>query len=273
MLYDTNEIEKERQNIMNMKQTLRYLLVALCLCANSALSMATIHTYDQANAAYADGRYSEAVALYQTIIAEQGQNINSEAARVYYNLGNAYFKQGELAQSILAYERALRLDPGYEDAEYNLVFAQSRITDNIKDNDFFLSSWAVALRNSASEHVWWWISVGLFVVGLIGILVFLLYRSVVVRKVAFYIACVAFVCSLVGGVNARSLHKRDVLRNEAIITQGIVNAKSSPDRSGTDLFTVHEGTKVVIQETIGDWANVRVAQYEGWIELRTLERI
>ena len=234
---------------------------------------ASLATFESANTAYADGRYRDAVALYQTIIAEQPNAKASEMARVYYNLGNAQFKQGELAQAILAYERALRLDPRNEDIKHNLRFAQSRITDDIKDNDFFLSSWVKAVRNSASEEVWRWVSVGLFILGLVGILLFLLSPILWLRKSAFYIALLALFISLCAGLNARSLHQRDTLRNEAIITQGIVNAKSSPDRSGTDLFTIHEGTKVTIGETIGEWANIRVAQYEGWIPMRTLERI
>ena len=80
--------------------------------------------FDAANAAYADGRYEEAAAMYQTLLDEQPD------ATLYYNLGNARFKQGELAQAILNYERALRLKPNYKDAQYNLAFAQSRITDN-----------------------------------------------------------------------------------------------------------------------------------------------
>lgn len=234
---------------------------------------ASLATFESGNTAYADGRYRDAVALYQTIIAEQPNTKASEMARVYYNLGNAQFKQGELAQAILAYERALRLDPRNEDVKHNLRFAQSRITDDIKDNDFFLSSWVKAVRNSASEEVWRWVSIGLFILGLIGILIFLLSPILWLRKSAFYIALLALFISLCAGLNARSLHQRDTLRNEAIITQGIVNAKSSPDRSGTDLFTIHEGTKVTIGETIGEWANIRVAQYEGWIPMRTLERI
>lgn len=223
--------------------------------------------FDAANAAYAEGRYDEAAALYQAIIDEQPN------AQVYYNLGNTRYKQGELAQAILGYERALRLRPNYPDAKYNLAFAQSKITDNIPEQDFFLSAWTRGLRNSLSEHSWLAMSISLFILGLVGILLFLLSRMLWLRKTAFHLAWVALLFSLVAGLNAGSLHRRDAQRNEAIIVQGIVNAKSAPDRSGTDLFTVHEGTKVSIRETIGEWANVRVGQNEGWIRLTCLERI
>jgi tetratricopeptide (TPR) repeat protein len=225
------------------------------------------NVFEDANAAYADGRYDEAAALYQAMIDEQPD------AQLYYNLGNAQYKQGELAQAILCYERALRLKPNYKDAQYNLAFAQSRITDNIPEQDFFLSSWARAVRNTLSAPTWLSLSVSLFVLALIGLLLFLLGREPWLRKTAFHTAWITLLFSIVSGLNAGSLHQRDTQRNEAIITQGIVNAKSSPDRSGTDLFTVHEGTKVVIRETLGEWCNIHVGNNEGWIQLANLERI
>lgn len=242
----------------------RYLVIPTLLISAMTFAQAS---FDAANAAYADGRYEEAAELYQALIAEQPDAV------LYYNLGNAEFKKGELAQAILAYERALRLKPNYPDAKYNLTFAQSRITDNIVDQDFFVSAWVRAVRNSLGEKTWIILSICLFILALVGLLLFLLGREPWLRKTAFHIAWIALLFSLIAGLNCASLHKRDTLRNEAIITQGVVNAKSSPDRSGTDLFTVHEGTKVTIRETIGEWANVRVGSNEGWIRLTNLERI
>ena len=241
----------------------------LCLAAILLVSTFSFAQtdFEVANNAYAEGRYDEAAALYQKLIDEQ------PSAQAYYNLGNAQYKQGELAQAILAYERALRLKPNHKDAKYNLQIAQARITDNIPEQDFFLSVWARTIRNSASENTWLICSIALFCLALIGLLLFLLGRELWLRKTAFHIAWLALLFSLCTGLNAYSLHQRDTLRNEAIITQGIVNAKSSPDRSGTDIFTVHEGTKVTIRETIGEWANIHVGSNEGWIRLQNLERI
>ena len=245
--------------------SLRYYVITTLLLF-SAFTFAQ-DAFDAANAAYADGRYEEAAAMYQTLLDEQPD------ATLYYNLGNARFKQGELAQAILNYERALRLKPNYKDAQYNLAFAQSRITDNIVEQDFFLSSWARTMRNSLSERTWWSTSIGLFICALIALLLFLLGRELWLRKTAFHVAWIALLFSLIAGLNAGSLRQRNTLRNEAIITQGVVNVKSSPDRSGTDLFTIHEGTKVTIRETLGEWVNVSVGSNEGWMKAAHLERI
>lgn len=221
-----------------------------------------------ANTQYSEGNYAEAISIYQQQIVEQ------PSAEVYYNLGNAYFKQGELSQAILAYERALRIKPSYKDAQHNLQFAQSRIVDNIEDTQsFFLSQWLTAIRNALSLQLWMVISISMFVLMLLGVFLFAFSHIVWLRKTSFYTGLVALVISVVACANAGSLHKRDTLRAEAIITQGVVNAKSSPDHSGTDLFTIHEGTKVFITETIGDWACIHVGNNIGWMQLSHLERI
>ena len=246
-----------------MRRFITFLSFVLCplsfILAQSA--------FDAANTAYAEGNYEEAAILYQSMIDEQPD------ATLYYNLGNARYKQGELAQAILNYERALRLNPNHKDAKYNLEFAQSKITDNIVEQDFFLLVWVRAVRNGLKESTWFILSICLFILALTGILLFLLAREPWLRKTAFHVAWIAVLFSLISGLNASSLHQRDTLRNEAIITQGVVNAKSSPDRSGTDLFTLHEGTKVTIRETIGEWINIRVGNNEGWIKEQNMERI
>ncbi len=224
--------------------------------------------FADANAQYAEGNYAEAATQYEQILQEQ------PTAEVYYNLGNAYFKQGELAQSILAYERALRLKPSFKDAKHNLQFAQSRIIDNIEDTQsFFLSNWLKAIRNALSQPVWMVGSIVLFIMALVGFFLFAFSQTLWLRKTAFYCSVIALVISVMACANAGSLYQRDTQRSEAIITQGIVNAKSSPDRSGNDLFTVHEGTKVEIHEVIGDWCCVHVGNNIGWMPLEYLERI
>ena len=246
---------------------MRRIIGILCTLYFVTLSLHAQSDFDAANAAYAEGNYPEAAAAYLALIDEQPD------ATLYYNLGNAQFKQGELAQAILCYERALRLNPNHKDAKYNLAFAQSRITDNIVEQDFFLSAWARAIRNQLRERTWLTLSVTLFILALTGILIFLLGREPWLRKTAFHTAWITLLFSLITGLNAWSLHQRDTLRNEAVITQGVVNAKSSPDRSGTDLFTLHEGTKVTIRETLGEWCNIRVGNNEGWIKQQNMERI
>ncbi len=250
-----------------MKKILIIVLALAAIGLHPLSAQSSTHN-PQPSTLYANGEYAEAAAAYEAMLQE------GKSAEVYYNLGNAYFKQGELAQSILAYERALRLDPRNEDAKHNLRFAQSRIVDDIADNStFFLSQWTIALRNSLHITTWMWLSIALFILCLVGIICFAFLHSLAWRKAGFHTAWVALVLSIISLSFAGSLHSRDTAREEAIITQSIVNAKSSPDKSGTDLFVLHEGTKVHIRSTLSGWAEISVGNHVGWISQTALEHI
>jgi len=245
-----------------MRRTVIFLISLISLTAYAQT------TLEEANRLYADANYIDAAAAYEYMLQE------TPSAGLYYNLGNAYFRQDELAKAILNYERALRLKPYYDDARYNLSFAQSRIIDNIEDKDaFFISKWLTALRNLLSESAWAVISISLFLLAIVGAFVFAFSKAIQLRKTGFHIAWVALLLSVCSLCFSASLHHRDKVRSEAIIMQGIVNAKASPDKSGTDLFTLHEGTKVNIRSTLNDWAEITVGDNRGWIRLNTLERI
>lgn len=222
----------------------------------------------QGNTQYAQGDYADAVASYQQAVAEH------PTADGYYNLGNACFKTGDVAQSILAYERCLRIDPRHRDAQHNLRFAEARIIDNIEDKgQFFLARWAAALRDQLSVSTWFVLSISSFLIALAALFVFFFTHPLVLRKAGFHTAWVLLLFSLLSLSAGLSLSHRNTARELAIITQGVVNAKSSPDRSGTDLFVLHEGTKVRISDQLTDWVEIRVADYVGWIPLTALERI
>mgnify|MGYP002623322026 CR=1 FL=1 len=240
------------------------ILTALSMFAASSVAA----DWETANQLYADGQYADAAEQYEAILEE------TPVAEVYYNLGNAYFKTGEIAQAILAYERALRLKPHYADCKHNLAFAQSKIIDNIEDNhQFFLSQWATSFRNLLAESMWFGCSVVLFIAFLLCTFAFAFGRNIVLRKSGFHLAWICLLCSIIGLSCAASLHHRDSAREEAIIVQGIVNAKSSPDKSGTDLFILHEGTKVWVKETVNGWCSVHVGDNVGWVSGSAVERI
>lgn len=248
----------------------KILIVSLLLIQHISLSAQDSLALD-GNGLYAKGEYIQAIEVYSK---QLNSNLTDRSrAILYYNLGNSYFKINELAQAILYYERSLRLYPTFKDAKYNLLFAQNSIVDNIEDNHTFVTQWATSIRNLLSEKVWTIMSTLCFFIFLIGMLFFAFSPKVGIRKIAFYTGFVCVALSVIAFANGYSLHQRDTLRSEAIITQGIVNAKSSPDKSGTDLFTLHEGTKVTIHELIGDWVNIHVGNNVGWINVANLERI
>lgn len=242
-------------------------LILLLSIVHCPLSVAASQ-WEEANSLYAEGKYADAAEQYEAMLLEKAQ------PELYYNLGNAYFKMGEIARAILSYERALRLKPNYPDCKHNLAFAEAKIIDNIEDNhQFFLSQWATAFRNLLSETTWFYLSVGMFLLAIICTFIFAFGRNIILRKTGFHVAWITLLCSISTLCCAASLHHRDSAREEAIIVQGIVNAKSSPDKSGTDLFILHEGTKVNVGEAVNGWYSVQVGDHVGWISSTALERI
>lgn len=247
-----------------MKRTTILLISVFYL----TISVIGQNTFDTANALYATGNYTEAISHYDSLLTI------APSAELHYNIGNAYYKAGDLGKCILHYERALRLRPHYQDAKYNLQVAQSRIVDNISANEtFFLSQWTTMLMHLTSEQNWIWISVSLFLLALTSIMLFIFANPLFLRKTGFHTAWLSLLLSILCLLFAGVRHHENTTRKEAIIIQGIVNVKSSPDKSGTDLFVLHEGTNVTIKSTLSDWAEIRVGNNIGWIKLTALERI
>ncbi len=224
----------------------------------------------QANELYREGEFLQAAYLYEQVIQEQGV-----APELYYNLGNAYFKANEISRSILNYERALRLDPRFEDAQHNLELAQSRVIDNIKaEEPFFVKRWIDTLVNNYTSNQWFYFSWIMFVLCLIGFLLFVFGGTRTVRKTSFTLAIIVLIISVFSLTFAIARKNQYLNHNDAIVMIGIITVKSSPDRSGTDLFELHEGTKVSIKSNLGEWVEITIADGRiGWIEKRQIEQI
>lgn len=225
--------------------------------------------WDRANAAYADGRWDDAADAYALIVS-----LGLESPRLYYNLGNAYFKAGSLGKAIVNYERAARLDPSDPDIRYNLEFASSRTQDRIDAvPEFILKTWTRRLCYILDSDAWAIIFIVLLVLTCAAVLVFLLAPTVGGRRTGFILALVF----LLSGAAALgfSLHQKNdcFLHDEAVVMKPVISAKSSPEGS-MDLFILHEGTKVKIVDSVGEWMNVEISDgRQGWTRSGDLEII
>lgn len=226
--------------------------------------------WQRANTAYNSGDYAQAEACY-TRILEQGLY----SASLYYNLANAHFKQNELGKALLYYNRALRLRPNDEDIRHNLEYAKQSTKDSIEEiPEFFLKTWIKSLRGALSCTTWSILSLVMLAIALAFGLIYMLAQRLSLRKTGFYLMAIAALLFVVTTAFAWSERNMLIKRSEAIVMDSAVSIKSSPDRSATELFVLHEGTKVTIGEAIDGWAEVRIADgRKGWIEEERIERI
>lgn len=221
--------------------------------------------------AYTDGKFADASTAW-TSIEESGQ----KSAKLYYNLGNAWFKQGNYPKAILNYERALRLDPSYSDARYNLEFTGNFVQDKIEPvPEFILKSVARKVCYVMGSNAWAVIFLVLLAAALVMGLLFLLGSSVGKRRAGFYCGIVLLLLSA-GALSFSIWQKSDSVKTDtAIVMSPVSSVKSSPSSgSSKDLFVIHEGTKVTILDEVGSWKNISLADgRQGWIPAADLEVI
>ena len=219
------------------------------------------------NTFYAQEKFEDAIRVYEYVI-EQGY----EAPVLYYNLGNAYFKTHKITYSILNYEKALLQDPRNEDIKYNLNLAKSFVVDKIEPvPGFILSEWHHAFVNLFSSDVWAIISIASFILLLFALSLYLYLRRYGIKKLFFWLSVLFMYITISSFVF--SYHHRRLLLNPgtALVLSPSVMVESSPDESGTDLFLIHEGTKLTVKESVGGWTKIRLSDgKEGWVPTESI---
>lgn len=253
-----------------MKRVSKYIvLLFVAMLATLSATASTAH-WEAGNRAYIDGDYNKAIEEY-TAILDGGEY----SMKLYYNLANAYFKTGANGKAILYYNKALRIAPSQEDIRHNLALAEAQTKDRIVAiPEFFVNRWGRTVRNSMSCMAWSVLSLSILGLALIFGLLFLLASRLGVRKTGFYGA----LCSLVLFIATTSFaisSRNDMLsHDEAIVMGTAVSVKSSPDRSATDLFVLHEGTKVKVVTEVDEWCEIVIADgKKGWTERKNIEEI
>ena len=237
----------------------------LTICSLLVAAPAIASDFSTANALYDEGKFAEAAAVYE--------KIEPKTANVYYNLGNAWFRQDKLGLAIVNYERARRLAPRDPDVVANLKFAQQKL--GVSDVNAPPRAWQRFLRSAAKSRTLneWRLYelVGLWMVVLsVGAYPFLpkLRMGLVVASVAafFGFAVSAF------ALGYRTVNERTAA--EAIVVADGTDARFAPFPDSTVHFRLPEGAKLAIREDRGQWLFVERADgQQGWVNAGSLERI
>lgn len=262
-----------------MGDAARLVLLLMMFCFSSGSVLATADTNAttsqrpnsvSASSAYAKGDYQQAAAEYKALLKTE------QSAELYYNLGNCEYRLGNITQSIVAYERALRLNPGDADTRYNLQFLRGKTIDKVVPIDeMFFVGWYHSVQNLISIDAWAYLAIISFVLALVLVLSYLFGTNMVLRKTGFFGGVVLFVLFCVSTLFAYQRKERLFERNIAIVQQSTLNVKKTPADNGSDAFVIHEGTRVTITDrSMRDWFGVRLDDgKEGWLKKTSVEVI
>lgn len=252
---------------------MRYLIFTLIILHVSIFTFGQEDSFsmlEDANQAYINEEFVQAIELYNNILEN-----DVESAELYYNLGNAYYKTGNINNAILFYEKALVLSPGDEDIKFNLRIVNQYVVDNIEElpQPFFIR-WRESVINLFTVDTWSVISLILFVVFLIFLGFFFFGKTTAIKRLSFFAGIVAVIFSIFSLSFAYNHKNKLENRNYAIIFCPRVTVKSSPSETGTDLFLIHEGLKVEIIDNLDNWIEIRLADgNQGWMENSCIEII
>ena len=224
----------------------------------------------EADSAYVRGNYQEAIKGYESLL-KQGAS-----AEIYYNLGNAYYRTENITRAVLNYERALLLSPGDGDIRFNLQIARSKTIDKIvPESEMFFVTWYRSLVNIMSVDGWGRMALVSLALVIVLFLVYLFSARVWMQKVGFFGGGALLVVFALSNIFAWQQSQNLLYRKGAIVVAPSVTVKSTPAQNGTDLFILHEGTKVVITDgSMKDWREIRLADgKKGWLESKKIELI
>ena len=253
---------------MNSKK--RYILIIVFISLFTSIAVSQDSNKDkfyQGVTYFTAGSYKEALQIWTDIY-----NTGYRSANLDYNIGNAYFKLNNIPLAILFYERAYLLKPADENINYNLQIARTLIVDRFQEiPELFFIKWYNFVSLFLSTNSWAKISISSFILFLL-LLSLYIYSSRYRHKIfGFWLGVFFIVLSLIS--LAFTIRNKSLVydSHKAIISSPMVNGKSSPDKSGNDIFVLHEGTKVTVEDEVGEWSEIRLSDgNKGWVPLNSI---
>ncbi len=253
-----------------MRNKIAHIILLLLTAPLFAFSQTPEEIIEKGNQQYINGEFEAAIESYKTVV-----DSGYESAILYYNVGNAYYKSNRVTESILYYEKAKLLAPNDDEINYNLELARTFVIDKIDEiPEFFLITWVKSFIEFFSVDQWGYISIFCFIIALILGLFYLFSQKYSLKKLSFIFAIIFLVISISSFSFASTQKKQTIENTTAIVFAPTVTLKSSPDISGTDLFVLHEGTKVTVVDQVGEWREIELSNgNKGWLNIGDIRMI
>lgn len=226
--------------------------------------------FDRANQLYLQQKYSEAIRLYEQIV-DNGY----ESGELYFNIGNAYYKSGNIPKAILNYERSRKILPGDEDVSFNLRLANLQVVDKVDPvPKLFIYRWIDAVLTSFPLSTLQWAMYTFFLLTLVSLSSFLLARTFPQKRASLLGGLMCGGLLLLSMLSFAAQSYREANTEFAIVMSDVTNIKSAPDKRSSDLFVLHKGLKVEALDSVNHWRKIRLADGKiGWIREEDCEII
>ena len=260
------EIETDMRNKKKNKSAKSLVILMLMMLVPFTANADKV----DADAYYTNGNYKQAVIEYEKLLKE------GESAELYYNLGNSYYRTNNITKAVISYERALLLSPGDRDIKFNLEMARSKTADKMAPrSEMFFVTLYKALVNIMSVDGWAVTAVVSIILSLILVLFYLFSSRILIRKVGFFGSAILLVLFLVSNIFAFQQKEQITNRTGAVVVSSSTDVRKTPSDTSTQLMTIHEGTRVEIQDdTMKEWYGVELSDgTEGWVRKETVEVI
>lgn len=243
---------------------MRWLVAIFLLAAVTALADKT-PLLEKAQAAYDAKKYKEAIHDYEQLV-EQGY----KSPELYFNLGNSYYRNEELGKAIYYYELARKLDPDDEDVKINLGIASAKTIDKIdaKEN-FLITAVKTNVLSSLSTRSWAWLTIFALALSCLLFFFFVASSSVAMKRAAFVTSCALFVVFALSYLLGWSALRAKNENKFAIVLAEELRVMNEPTAGASTKFTLHEGTKIRVLDTNGDWLLLKLDNgNEGWVRMQ-----
>ncbi len=215
--------------------------------------------FDAANKLYAQAKFADAAAAYEQILQS---GLVSPA--LYFNLGNARFKAGEIGKAIFAYRRAEKLAPRDPDLEANLQF----VRDQIQGPSDTPGRWQRALQHLTLNE-WTLLAATPLWICLLS-LAAMQFRNnsrSIFRNLAWLsgLAAIALGACLFCAWKINSAPFAVVINNDAVVRNG-------PLEESQSAFTVHDGAELKVLDEKNGWLQVSADNRIGWVKSEAVQR-
>jgi len=218
----------------------------------------------KAEKAYDSKKYGEAVRAYEQLVKD-----GYKSYQLYFNLGNACYRNEEIGKAIYYYELARKIEPNDEDISINLSKAVTRTVDKIDSKEnFFINAVKTNVLTSLSTRQWAWLTI--FCLGFAAALFFVFVNTAqsAIKRTAFFASVLLLLGFLITYFLGYSALKAKYDNKFAIVLSKEVRVMNEPTLSGTTKFSLHEGTKIRVVEGNGDWVLIKLDNgNEGWLRL------